>query len=210
MTCGREFADVRRRVAGGSGISGAARELPALLVVVLSIEDVPFAAARQHALGHARTYELVEAIVGREGGDQRALGLVEEQAVAAHPSELLVENAPLERVRQERQPALRQVHSTNPRALARRCFTSCSTRRRSRSSRRTPGAPCRTSFSASAIASRSIASSSSKFFVSSATKRARTRSSGTSSWTTSASTRRRTSVSATRVICAADGRMAPN
>src|SRR5581483_7846702 len=186
---------------------GSASELPALLLVVPSIEDVPLAASGDDPLRHPGAGQLVEPTVEREPVGERTLRLGEEQALVADPPELLGPDRLQERVREERQAGLGERHSGKPFVFAIRCFTSCSTRRRSRSSRRTPGAPWRTTRSASACASRSISASSSKFRARIASKRARTVSSGASSSSTCAWTRRFTRLSATRAICAGDGRI---
>src|SRR5437870_6690055 len=191
------------------GRDGSAPELSPFLLVVTAVEHVPLAAPRHHPLGHPPPRQLVEALVEREALGQEALGLGEEQPLAADAPEPVGGYRLHEGVRQEGEPALRERHRTNPRRSAMRCLTSCSTRRRSRSSRRTPGAPLRTTRSASAEASRSISASSSKLRVRSAAKRACTAASGTSSVTTSAATSRLVRTSATRWSCAAEGRMAP-
>src|SRR5262249_53993703 len=130
-----------------------AAELPALFLVVFPVEYVPLAASRRHSLRHPCARELIEAAIEGERVGEGTLGLVQEQAVVPDPSQLLLHDAAHEGMRQVREPSLGQGHRTNPRAFAIRCLTSCSTLRRSRSSRRTPGAPRRTIFSASAIAS---------------------------------------------------------
>src|SRR5882724_7108722 len=182
-------------------------QLAALLLVVAAVEDVPFAAAGDHALRHAGTRELVEAAVEGEALGEPALRLGEEEPLVADTPELLTRDGLQEGVGQEREARLGERHSGNPRCCALRCFTSCSTRRRSRSSRRTPGAPLRTRRSASALASRSISASSSKLRLKIAAKRVRIVSSGavgSSSW---ACTSCLTRLLATRSICAGDGPM---
>src|SRR5437667_75457 len=183
-------------------------QLAALLLVVAAVEDVPLAAAGDHALRHAGAGKLVEAAVEGEALGEPALRLGEEEPLVADAPELLTRDGLQEGVGQEREARLGERHSANPRCCAMRCFTSCSTRRRSRSSRRTPGAPLRTRRSASALASRSISASSSKLRPRIAAKRVRIVSSGavgSSSW---ACTSRLTRLSATRSICAGDGPMA--
>src|SRR5437870_4774253 len=189
------------------GRDGSAPELSPFLLVVTAVEHVPLAAPRHHPLGHPPPRQLVEALVEREALGQEALGLGEEQPLAADAPEPVGGYRLHDGVRQEGAPALRERHSANPRRSAIRCLTSCSTRRRSSSSRRTPGAPRRTTRSASAAASRSISASSSKLRARSAAKRACTASSGTSSVSTSAATSRFARSAATRWSCAADGRI---
>src|SRR5262249_23968663 len=147
--------------------------------------DVPVAAAGHHVLRHAGAGQAIELAVERELLGERLLRFGEEVMLASHGAELAVDDGLHQHVREMRDAAFGQAHSTNPRAFAMRRSPSCSTLRRSRSSRFTPGAPWRTSFSASAIACRSISASSSKFFVSTATKRAFTVASGAESVTTS-------------------------
>src|SRR5262249_40055456 len=149
-----------------------------LFLVVAPVEDVPLPAAGNDALGHACTDELVQPIVEREGLGEDLLGPGEEEVLVANLPEAFVGNGFHQGVRQERQPALGERHRTKPRAFASRCLTSCSTRRRSSSSRRIPGAPCRTRRAASAAASRSISASCSKLWVRIWAKRAWIRSSG--------------------------------
>src|SRR5207253_5251860 len=190
-------------------VGGSPPELSPLLLVVPAVEDVPLPAPGEDALRHPPPRQLIEALVEREALGEDALRLGEEQPLAAHAAEPFRADSLQDGVRQEGQSALRQVQRTNPRRSAIRCLTSCSTRRRSRSSRRMPGAPRRTTRSASAAASRSISASSSKLRARSAAKQACTFSSGTSSARTSAATSRFVSSSATRCSCAGDGRMAP-
>src|SRR5207245_9417771 len=183
-------------------------QLAALLLVVAAVEDVPLAAAGDHALRHAGARELVQAAVEGEALGEPALRLGEEEPLVADAAGLLSRDGLQEGVGQEREARLGERHSANPRCCAMRCFTSCSTRRRSRSARRTPGAPLRTRRSASALASRSISASSSKLRARIAAKRARIVSSGASGSSSWACTSRLTRLSATRSICAGDGRMA--
>src|SRR5262249_11108633 len=151
---------------------------PALLLVVAPVEDVPLAAAGKHPLRHAGPGELVEPAVEREPVAQGALRLGQEEPVVADLAERLVDEGPQDRGREERARGRGARHSAPPLALAMRCFTSCSTRRRSSSSRRTPGAPCRTTRAASAWASASISASSVKLRFRIAATRARIASSG--------------------------------
>src|SRR5258708_4651453 len=64
-------------------------QLAALLLVVAAVEDVPFAAAGDHALRHAGTRELIEAAVEGETLGEPALRLGEEEPLVADVPELL-------------------------------------------------------------------------------------------------------------------------
>src|SRR6266481_508964 len=98
-------------------------QLAALLLVVAAVEDVPFAAAGDHALRHAGTRELIEAAVEGETLGEPALRLGEEEPLVADVPELLTRDGLQEGVGQEREARLGERHSGNPRCCAMRCFT---------------------------------------------------------------------------------------
>src|SRR5213594_4323886 len=124
----------------GPGLgAGSAAELAALLLVVPAVEHVPLSAARNDPLRHAGARQLVETAVEVEAVGERPLGLVQEQTLVADGAQLLGADRLQERVGEEGEAPFGQSHRTNPRAWATRWRTSCSTLRRSRSSRRTPG-----------------------------------------------------------------------
>ena len=183
-------------------------ELSPLLVVVLPVEHVPLPASRHHPLRHAGACELIDAAVEREPSSRstRFASFRNSRSLRTVPSFSSTMQRMMACDRYDSRPSDRVTART---PAPSRCAASRAARpsagRDPRAGR--PAHPCRTSFSASAMASCSMASSSSKFLVSTRDEALPDALLRAVSATTSAATSRRTSVSATRAICAADGRI---